>query len=194
MEENGKIKKRNCEWLQTTHDRIEDIVAFVQETQRKLREFQELLGKEVEEGETQLNGEHSLDTRENPLISSKLTATTTSGIAFVKFEPMVLHVQCLDLEAARRLHLAAVESGFKNSGLSVGKKKIIAAVRSSHSLEVPISDERGHLIVSEDYLRFVVKLADEKLAANFQSIERLRLNVEKSLSIKDEEETPEEES
>ena len=95
---------------------------------------------------------------------------------------MVLHVQCADLPSARRLHLAGVQSGFKNSGLSVGKKKIIAAIRSSHSLEVPISDETGKLIVDKDYLKFVVKLADQKLAANFQSIERLRETVVKTLS------------
>ena len=95
---------------------------------------------------------------------------------------MVLHVQCLDLEAARRLHLAGVESGFKNSGLSVGKKKIISAIRSSHSLEVPISDEEGNVIVSKDYLRFVVGMADGKLENNFRSIDRLRENVVESLT------------
>ena len=110
------------------------------------------------------------------------TRVNKTGVAFFKFEPMVLHVQCADLESARRLHLAAVESGFKNSGLSVGKKKIISAVRSSHSLDVPISDEAGNLIVGKDYLKFVTQLADGKLETNFQSIGRLRENVVKALS------------
>merc|ERR1712142_869662 len=39
LEESGKIKKRNCEWLLTTHDRILDIPAFVDEAREKLREF-----------------------------------------------------------------------------------------------------------------------------------------------------------
>ena len=42
LEESGKIKKRNCEWLLTTHDRIQDIRAFVDEAREKLREFSHL--------------------------------------------------------------------------------------------------------------------------------------------------------
>ena len=144
---------------------------FIEETQKKVAEFRDLLPQE----EDDVSIDEEVETE-------SFASRATSGVAYLKFEPMVLHVQCADLEAARRLHLAAIDSGFKNSGLSVGKKKIIAAIRSSHSLEVPISDEKGNLIVSEQYLRFVVKLADDKLALNFQSIERLRGNVEKALS------------
>ena len=172
LEESGKIQKRNCEWLLTTHDRIPDIGSFVDETVEKVGRFRDQLTNEVTEASLRgLDETTTTNTRVNK-----------TGVAFFKFEPMVLHVQCADLESARRLHLAAVESGFKNSGLSVGKKKIISAVRSSHSLDVPISDEAGNLIVGKDYLKFVTQLADGKLETNFQSIGRLRENVVKALS------------
>lgn len=65
-----------------------------------------------------------------------------------KFEPFVLHAQCRTLEAARLLHHAAVESGFRNSGITFGKggKKIIAAVRGTACLEVPLTDDQVGLI------------------------------------------------
>lgn len=48
------------------------------------------------------------------------------GDATLKFEPFVLHVQCKKLEDAQLLHTVAVNSGFRNSGITVGKKgKII---------------------------------------------------------------------
>ena len=36
------------------------------------------------------------------------------------------------------VHLTAVESGFRNSGITVGRAgKFVSAVRSTHGLEVP---------------------------------------------------------
>lgn len=185
VEESGKIQKRNCEWLVTTHDRITDVDSFVDEAVEKVARFRDQLKGKVSEaclrgGETKIPipTTNNSNQQHQPIT----TSVKKTGVAFLKFEPMVLHVQCADLESARRLHLAAVESGFKNSGLSVGKKKIISAVRSCHSLDVPISDETGNLIVTRDYLKFVTQLADGKLETNFQSIERLRLTVIKALS------------
>jgi len=155
-EENGKIKKRHCEWLNTTHDLIANVQDFASEFFDKLNKFRE--SNPIEDSGEQL------------------------GIAYLKFEPMVLHVQCRDLTSAQNLHTCAIESGFKNSGLSVSKKgKIISATRSSHSLEVPLTDIRCNLVVSSDYLSYIIGLANAKLAANFDSIERLRLTLIKSL-------------
>lgn len=149
-ENEGKIKKRNCEWLLTTHDLIDDLDGFVTQIQAKLDEVLN----------TEKDPEHDL------------------GVAFLKFEPMVLHVQCKDLESAQLLHTAGIESGFKNSGLSIGKKgKIISAIRSTHALDVPLTDHDATLLVDEAYLRFITSLANNKLSANFVAIERLLQNV-----------------
>ena len=37
------------------------------------------------------------------------------GALVIKFEPFILHVQCRDLEAAKRLHTAAVEAGYRDA-------------------------------------------------------------------------------
>ncbi|XP_029473896.1 tRNA wybutosine-synthesizing protein 3 homolog isoform X1 [Rhinatrema bivittatum] len=95
-----------------------------------------------------------------------------SGDAVLKFEPFVLHVQCRQLEDAQLLHSVALNAGFRNSGITVGKKgKTVMAVRSTHGLEVPLS-RMGKLLVNEEYIEFVVQIANGKLEENTKRIER----------------------
>ncbi|TRY87546.1 hypothetical protein DNTS_007096 [Danionella cerebrum] len=90
------------------------------------------------------------------------------GDATFKFEPFVLHIQCKALEMLNfcvittscwfvSQHTAAINSGFRNSGITIGKKgKIIMAVRSTHCLEVPLG-HRGHMLVTEQYINFLAE-------------------------------------
>lgn len=103
------------------------------------------------------------------------------GDAVLKFEPFVLHVQCRKLEDAQLLHSVAVNSGFRNSGLTVGKTgKTIAAVRSTHGLEVPLSHE-GKLLVDHEYVRFLTQIANQKMEENLRRIQRFYENLQSAL-------------
>ena len=52
------------------------------------------------------------------------------GVITLKFEPFILHVQCRDTEAAKRLHTISLEAGYRNSGITLGKSgKVTLAVR-----------------------------------------------------------------
>ncbi|XP_010864177.2 tRNA wybutosine-synthesizing protein 3 homolog [Esox lucius] len=96
----------------------------------------------------------------------------SSGDAVLKFEPFLLHVQCRQLEDGQLLHSVAINSGFRNSGFTVGKKgKIIMAVRSTHGLEVPLS-HKGQVLVKEDYIHFLVEVANQKMEENLKRISR----------------------
>uniref|UniRef100_A0A4X1UFE6 tRNA wybutosine-synthesizing protein 3 homolog n=1 Tax=Sus scrofa TaxID=9823 RepID=A0A4X1UFE6_PIG len=82
-----------------------------------------------------------------------------NGDAILKFEPLVLHVQCRQLQDAQ-----------------------ILAVRSTHGLEVPLS-HKGKLMVTEEYIDFLLKIANHKMEENKKRIERfyncLQLALEK---------------
>ncbi|XP_016072303.1 PREDICTED: tRNA wybutosine-synthesizing protein 3 homolog isoform X2 [Miniopterus natalensis] len=71
-----------------------------------------------------------------------------NGDAVLKFEPLVLHVQCRQLQDAQLL-----------------------AVRSTHGLEVPLS-HKGKLMVTEEYIDFLLKIANQKMEENKKRIER----------------------
>ncbi|KAM9789136.1 tRNA wybutosine-synthesizing protein 3 homolog [Neosynchiropus ocellatus] len=106
----------------------------------------------------------------------------SAGDAVLKFEPFVLHVQCRRLEDAQLMHSVAVESGFRNSGLTVGKTgKIITAVRCTHGLEVPLT-LKGELLVSRQYIDFLSQLANTKMEENFRRIDRFYQNLQSSLA------------
>lgn len=104
------------------------------------------------------------------------------GSAVLKFEPFILHVRCQSLNDAQKLHAVSVESGFRNSGLTVGQTgKIIVAVRSTLSLEVPLSKD-GHLLVSDEYINFVVQEANKKMEENWCRTQKFFDNFRKRLS------------
>uniref|UniRef100_A0A4W5M9S7 tRNA wybutosine-synthesizing protein 3 homolog n=1 Tax=Hucho hucho TaxID=62062 RepID=A0A4W5M9S7_9TELE len=78
----------------------------------------------------------------------------------------------VQLEHAQLLHSLAINSGFRNSGLTVDKKgKIITAVRGTHGLDVPLS-HKGQVLVKEDYIYFLVEVANQKMEENVKQIER----------------------
>ncbi|XP_054157790.1 tRNA wybutosine-synthesizing protein 3 homolog [Oppia nitens] len=94
-----------------------------------------------------------------------------------KVEPFVLHVCADGLLAARQLLEVAIACGFRNSGLTVSKKqRFIVAVRNCPSLEVPIICD-NRLIVSEDYIKHITDIANEKLRQNFAKINKFYSSV-----------------
>lgn len=97
---------------------------------------------------------------------------TAQDNAVFKFEPFILHVECREVEDARLLHSAAVNSGFRNSGITISKKgKIMMAVRSTHCLEVPLC-HRGTVLVSDEYIGYLVQVANRKMEENQRRIDR----------------------
>ncbi|XP_064520937.1 tRNA wybutosine-synthesizing protein 3 homolog isoform X2 [Pseudopipra pipra] len=105
----------------------------------------------------------------------------STGDVVFKFEPFVLHVLCRELQDAQLLHSVAVDSGFRNSGITVGRGgKITMAVRSTHCLEVPLS-RKGRLMVSDEYIEFLVHVANQKMEENIRRIERFHKGLELAL-------------
>ncbi|CAO2600506.1 tRNA wybutosine-synthesizing protein 3 homolog [Lemmus lemmus] len=77
-----------------------------------------------------------------------------------------------DAMAVVELHSVAIDSGFRNSGITVGKRgKTMLAVRSTHVLEVPLS-HKGKLMVTEEYIEFLLTIANQKMEENKRRIER----------------------
>ncbi|KAM4871914.1 tRNA wybutosine-synthesizing protein 3 homolog isoform 2-T2 [Thomomys bottae] len=106
------------------------------------------------------------------LLDGMVALKKANGDAIFKFEPLVLHVQCRQLEDAQFLHSVAIDSGFRNSGITVGKRgKTMLAVRSTHGLEVPLS-HKGNLMVTEEYIDFLLNIAHQKMEENKKRIER----------------------
>lgn len=82
-----------------------------------------------------------------------------------RFEPLIVAVECRDVGDAQKLVSVAVSCGFRESGISSVGKRVIVAIRCSIRLEVPLGGNGG-LLVSEEYVRFLVGIANGKMEVN----------------------------
>lgn len=95
---------------------------------------------------------------EDNALKDALANSNVSDVTF-KFEPLILHIQCWTLADAQKLLAVSVASGYRNSGISIGKKgKIILAVRSTQCLAVPIPIVNGSPTVSDKVLYVILLL------------------------------------
>lgn len=84
------------------------------------------------------------------------------GIIWLRQEPLILHVVAKDLNHAILILDIAIKSGLKHSGIMVFKdQRYLVEINGTERLDVPIFEEK--ILVSEEYLRYLVKLANKKL-------------------------------
>ena len=97
----------------------------------------------------------------------ELEASVKGENSILKFEPFVLHVQCKDLDCAKKLLTIALSSGFRNSGIVPSKaNRFVLAVRATLTLELPVTDQEGSLLVTEALLRALHSSIASKFAQN----------------------------
>ena len=100
------------------------------------------------------------------------------GLIYFKQEPCILHVACQDFEAGLNLLRKAREAGWKRSGIisqDKKRKRVMLELMSTEKMELPIIN-KGEVLVSEEYLKLLVKEANKKL-------ERVRGKIKKFENI-----------
>ena len=85
-----------------------------------------------------------------------------------------MHVVCRDVESAKKLLQWGIASGFRESGVVLGNRKIVCAIRTTaNGFEIPLGRSAEHLLVNDEYLRWIVNIANQKFEANKQKTDRL---------------------
>lgn len=105
------------------------------------------------------------------------TGASTRYILF-KFEPLILHVKCRNTQMANRVYQAAMACGFRESGIGTND---IVGIRISIKLNIPIGyldDQTLKIMVTEEYLQLVTKLAEDRFAENFRKLGQLERSME----------------
>ena len=117
-----------------------------------------------------------------------------------KHEPFVLHIMCRTIEIAQSILKLAIEAGFRESGLSVGNKKIMLGIRTtSNVLECPVAKD-GKIICGSEFLKYIsieantrfndnarrIKIFENSLREMFQqtSLDRQEIKKEETKEIK----------
>lgn len=92
----------------------------------------------------------------------------------IKHEPFIMHVVCRDLDSAKELLQWGIACGFRESGVVLGNKKIMCAIRTTaNGLEIPIAHTAKELFVSDHYLKWIVGIANDKFVANKRKTDQL---------------------
>lgn len=100
---------------------------------------------------------------------------------YFKMDACALHVVCKNLESALSLLRKARKCGWKNSGIisksnNKNNLRFTCQLVSTESLELPIAD-KAKLLISDDFLKLLVKEANLKLKRTREKIQRLEKKI-----------------
>merc|ERR1712168_531768 len=181
----GDEKKKGCRWLLTSHQTVkaDDVIEAIQNERcndSNVRKVEETNRYNGERETPELISDSSVSCSEAPAIPGSGEGQD-SNITF-KYESFILHLQSRTLEGAQEMLKVALGCGYRNSGMVVGKKKkFMVAVRSTHGLEVPLRFDDA-VAVSDEYMRRLVAMANEKLNENFTKIDKFFDEVKRTFS------------
>ncbi|KAL7996395.1 putative tRNA wybutosine-synthesizing protein [Plasmopara halstedii] len=103
-----------------------------------------------------------------------LDGNSGNKMIIFKHEPFIMHVVCRELDSAKKLLQWGIACGFRESGIVLGNRKIMCAIRTAaNGLEIPLGRSAERLLVNEEYLRWIVNIANEKFEANKLKTDRL---------------------
>ncbi len=88
----------------------------------------------------------------------------------------ILHVACESLSGAQNLVNKAKLAGWKHSGIMATGKRIIIELHSTEKISFPIMNKRK-VLVGDDFLKVIVKQANNKLEKVWDKIDRLEKGV-----------------
>ncbi|KNH04211.1 tRNA wybutosine-synthesizing protein [Perkinsela sp. CCAP 1560/4] len=93
-------------------------------------------------------------------------------LTLFKMEPFLMHIQCRTLDAAQILLRTSMECGYRNSGIVIGKKRIVCCIRECGSFQAPVLKGKT-CIVSADYVYELLLMGNEALTKNFHRMQCL---------------------
>lgn len=117
-----------------------------------------------------------------------LDALKTLGEETIWFrmESPIYHIACRDLDAATALLKVCQQNGWKRSGItSTGgrrarQQRVMVEIIANERIDVPVAQD-GKLLVSEDYIDFLVDKGNKRLIKSREKVEALRQSIEQEL-------------
>lgn len=99
---------------------------------------------------------------------------------WLRQENMIVHVACRTMEDANNLLKIARDIGLRRSGIIADSNIIIVEICSTEKMYIPLA-EKGNLLVSENYIKLIIKIANSKFQKGRDKLNRLFENIKKEL-------------
>ncbi|MFA6268992.1 MAG: hypothetical protein WCW13_03825 [archaeon] len=101
-------------------------------------------------------------------------------ILWFKQEPLIFHLGTNTLENAKKILVLCEKAGIKRAGIKVAKDgKFIVEMLGTQNITTPIKE--GKINVDKNYLKYLVKKANEKFEKNQELIKKLQKCAKKEL-------------
>ncbi|HIE34044.1 MAG TPA: hypothetical protein EYP86_02760 [Candidatus Altiarchaeales archaeon] len=115
-------------------------------------------------------------------IAQKLKNLPENERIWFKYEPTILHIVSRTVEGAKEILKIARNSGFKRAGIqSLKNGRYVVEICGTDRIDVPVA-ENGKLLVNEDYIKYLVDLANRKYQRGKKRLKRLESNLRDNLS------------
>ncbi len=105
-------------------------------------------------------------------LKSKLVTLPEEDVWFVMEAP-ILHICCRSLEDAQKMLDVFRNEGFKRSGITGVKSKIMVEIIGTEHMDALVA-KNSELVVSEDYLKLLVEEANKKLKKSWDKSEKVK--------------------
>ena len=104
-------------------------------------------------------------------LKKELKKISYKDLIYFKQEPSLIVVACNNINNAKILFSKAQSSGFKRSGIILGKKRVICEMMSLEKLELPIKN-KNKILLADSYLKLLVKEANNRMENSRKRINR----------------------
>ena len=101
----------------------------------------------------------------------KVLASLPKGDIYFKFEPFIMHIAAKTIEDGQEIVNKAREIGFRRSGIQSTKTRVIVEIASTEVVDKIIA-KKGKLLITEEYLKELIKEANSKMERNKSKIDR----------------------
>ena len=102
-------------------------------------------------------------------------------VLWFKQEPIIFHLGTNNLENAKKILVACEKAGVKRSGIKVAKEgKFIVEIVGTHQINTPVR-EHGDTKLDDNYLKYLVKKANQKFDKNKKSLKKMEKEMKKIL-------------
>lgn len=102
----------------------------------------------------------------------KILDNVPKNPVWFRFEPMILHVACRDIESAEKLVKVARPIGFRRTGIHGVSKKVLVEIGGTDYIDT-ILGWRGDLVADGDYIKILISEANKKMTRNLKKIRKL---------------------
>jgi tRNA wybutosine-synthesizing protein 3 len=109
----------------------------------------------------------------------KALEETDGEHVWFKVDPLILHISCSGIDAAKKVLEAKMRAGMKRGGIfHIADNRVQIELVGTHGMELPIKTEK--ILVSKDYFSLLIKEANLKFRKNAKTWERFINELEKS--------------